>query len=185
MVKASTGGGIAGFIADQLMNTFPLGTLAGTFHKALFNFASGDMNQAYDPARATKGSQTNDFGDLKNMASGLFGNLAGKVNEFFNQGAGPRGEAAGVSDVGPRSQAEAHAQGRPQVGEEHRTEAQSRSGLGGWGKALLYGGLALGGLTLLRDYQMGAMGGFGMPFYGGMSPFMMPGMVPPMPGMFW
>ncbi|MEM7675276.1 MAG: hypothetical protein AAF449_04640 [Myxococcota bacterium] len=184
MVKASAGGGIAGFIADQLMNTFPLGTLAGTFHKALFSFAAGDMNQAYDPSRATQGSHTQDFGDLKNMASGFFGDLASKVGQFINQG-GPQGqpEAQGKSaDAGPRTEADARAQARPQVGEEARTGAQSQSGMGGWGKALLYGGLALGGLTLLRDYQMG---GFGMPFYGGMSPYMMPGMVPPMPGMFW
>ena len=178
MVRASPSGGIAGYIADQIFNTFPLGTLAGTFHRNLFDLAAGDMDRVHDPARATRGASTADFGDLKGMASGLFGDIKAAFEKHMS-GAAPTAD--------PQSDHEARAMGRPMISGEVRDRAQAKSGLGGWGKALLYGGLALGGLTLLRDFSMG---GFGMPFYGGMSPFMnpmthpmmMPGM---MPGIFW
>ena len=186
MVRASTGGGIAGFIADNILGTFPLGTLAGTFHKALFSLGAQDMDRAYDPSRATRGGQSHDFGDLKGMMSGLFAELKGALNPDGAPGRGPgAGHRASAESQGegPRTQADAVHMGRPRVGEDARTQAQSQSGLGGWGKALLYGGLALGGLSLLKDFSMG---GFGMPFYGGMSPYMAPGYNPlMMPGLFW
>ena len=184
MVRASAPGGIAGIIADSVLGTFPLGTLAGTFHKALFSLVGGDMNQAYDPARATQGTQTHDFGDLKGMASGLFGDLRDAVNKHMGGGT----SASGQPTADPHDAESATRLGRPPVNEDARQQAQSKSGLGGWGKALLYGGLALGGLSLVQDFMMG--GGFGMPFYGGMSPWMMSPMMPPvmpgmMPGVFW
>ena len=192
MVRPSVGGGIAGFVADQLMNTFPLGTLGGTFHKALFDFAAGDMNQAYDPARATQGTRTHDFGDLRGMGSGLFGDIAAVLKKHLQEARtspqrsnGPDRRPDDTSS--PRTDADARANARPQVTQEAQQQAQAQSGMGGWGKALLYGGLALGGLSLLRDYTMG---GFGMPFYGGMNPLMMGGGMPymmpgMMPGLFW
>ena len=183
MVRASAPGGIAGFIADNLLNTFPLGTLAGTFHKGLFSLLSGDMNRAYDPARATQGAYTHDFGELKDMASGLFGDIKAAVQARMGEQKGPSGPSRSRSEDGPHDQAGAQRSARPHVNEDARREAQSEAGLGGWGKALMYGGLALGGLTLLREFSMG---GFGMPYYGGMTPWMMPGTMPGMmPGLFW
>ncbi len=192
MVRPSAGGGIAGFIADNFLGTFPLGTLAGTFHKALFSLGAQDMDQAYDPGRATRGGSPHPTGDLKGMLSGLFAELQSAFNQgpqggrgAFGQGdSGPGGHHDGHRDAageGPRTHHDAMRMGRPQVNDGARTQAQGQSGLGGWGKALLYGGLALGGLTLLRDFSMG---GFGLPFYGGMTPYMTPGM-PYMPGIFW
>ncbi len=176
MVRASAPGGIAGFIADSLLNTFPLGTLAGTFHKGLFSLLSDDMSRAYDPARATQGARTHDFGDLKDMASGLFGDIQAAVQARVGS-MGDTGRPSGPSqprpDDRPTDASTAKQSARPHINEDARREAQSQSGLGGWGKALMYGGLALGGLTLLREFSMG---GFGMPYYGGMTPWMMPGL---------
>ena len=164
------------------MGSFPLGTLAGTFHKSLFNFDAGDMNQAYDPARATRGAETANFGDLKDMASGLFGDIMAAVQQHVGGRPGPQ---ADPSPAEPGTVDDARRLHRPQVSEDARQQAQSQSGLGGWGKALLYGGLALGGLSLLSDFTMG--GAFGMPFYGGMAPWMMNPVMNPMmtPGVFW
>ena len=176
MVRASAGGGIAGFIADTVLGTFPLGTVGGTFHKALFSLFSGDMDRAHDPARATQGSPTFDFGELKGMASGLFEEIKGAFD--------PDAAKGGRTAAYPGTREEAFQRGRPHVSEDARQEAQSQSGLGGWGKALMYGGLALGALSLMNEFSLN--GAFGMPFYGGMAPWMMGPIVPGMtPGVFW
>lgn len=181
-MQVSGKGALWGFAADALTGAFPIGTLIGSLAKNLFNLDSGDMSRAYDAKSASKTSSF-DTGDLKGMADGLFG----KLNDFLD----------GLdTSRRPTSDETALSLARPRADEDATRDAQTKSSFGGWGKALLYGGLALGGLSLLNNLPF--MGGFGMPFYGAgmgmgmmgmMNPMMGMGMMNPMMmgmgGMFW
>lgn len=167
---------LLGGLVGSLIGSPILGAGIGSIARSLFGaMNAGDMNAAYDPARAQAGGQTFDFGNLKGMFDGLFGNIR---DSFQAGGAGPqqaqRAQANGeFSNQPPPEGFDASQQAaRPGVGPDVQAQAQQGSGFK-WGKALKWGGIALAGMTLLNS--MPFMGGFGMPFYGGgmMNPMMM------------
>lgn len=166
---------LIGTLIGSLFNSPIMGGGIGGFVRSLFQPNAGDMNAAYDPSRATAGAQTFDFGDLKGMADGLFG----QIRDVFANG-GPQahqqrqanGEYSGQPS--PESPQDAQQQARPGVGPDVQAQAQQGSGIK-WGKVLKWGGLALAGMTVLNNLPFMMGGGFGMPFYGGgmMNPMMM------------
>lgn len=168
-MQVSGAGAGLGFLADLMFRTFPIGTGLGAFAKNLFNLDGQDMGRAYDAKRATQGGgQTFDFGDLKGMFRGLFGDLFGPTEDTSTW----RGSQDGpMHPPGtPSSHARQQASDPPRNDEDIQREAQIGAGPG-WKKALLYGGAALAGLTLvsrmMTRFPMPGMGGpFGMPFYG-------------------
>ncbi len=191
-MQVSGKGAAIGLMADLFLRTFPLGTGIGALLPNLFQMNSGDVNQAYDANRATRGQNVSSFGDLKGMAQGLFGDLFGR-----NQApqARPNGgekvfyvDPQGVAHTElPTTNAEAETRARPRADEGATQEAQQKGGFD-WKKALLWGGAAVAGLTLLNNTPF--FGNFGMPFYGagmGMSPLAAAVMPynPMMPYGFW
>lgn len=173
-MQVSGKGAAIGFLADMFLGTFPLGTGIGALAKNLTRLDAGDMDRAQDPARATQGQQTYAGGDLRGMAAGLMGEIKGFIDRLGQ----PTAQAAA-----PGSDAEAHAQARPRVDNGATPSAQRKSGFGGWGKVLLWGGAALAGLSLLNNIPF--FGSWGMPFYGaGMGWGGFPG-YSGYPGLFW
>lgn len=164
---------LIGGLLGSLFNSPIMGAGIGGFVRSLFSPNAGDMNAAYDPQRATAGSQTFDFGDLKGMADGLFG----QIRDIF-AGGGPQAHQQAQANgefsnqPPPEGAEQAQQQARPGVGPDVQAQAQQGSGIK-WGKVLKWGGIALAGMTLLNS--MPFMGGFGMPFYGAgmMNPMMM------------
>ena len=180
-MQVSGKGALLGLAADFLLGTFPLGTGAGAIAKNLYNVDAGDMNRAYDPKRATQGQRTADFGDLKGMANGLLGQLQSSLDGAQGPRAGAQAQSS-TQRPPPADDAEARAQARPRTDADATQAAQTKSGVGGWGKALLWGGAALAGLSLLNNIPF--FGYTGMPFYGA-GYGMMPGMMGQPFGLFW
>ncbi len=150
-IQFSGKGGVFGFVADQVLNTFPLGTIVGALSKNLTNLNAGDLSAAYDKHFSEAKSQFQS-GDYAGMARGLFDKFEAWVGGGVNQSGQPTTNEAAL------------ALARPRVDGDAQRDAQAKSGFGGWGKTLLIGGGILAGLSLLRNFTMG---GFGMPFYGG------------------
>jgi hypothetical protein len=170
-MQISGSGAAIGFLADTLFRTFPLGTGIGALAKNLFNLDAGDMGRAYDPKRATRGDDVFDFGDLKGMASGLFGGLASlfadtpaePAAKTTTQKAGATKGTTRTKKAGPTSNAEAKRRAQPRTDPEAEREAQSSTGIN-WGKVLTWGGIGLAGLSLLNNLPF--FNNFSMPFYG-------------------
>ncbi|MBK6685352.1 MAG: hypothetical protein IPG45_12850 [Deltaproteobacteria bacterium] len=175
-MQVSGSGAAAGFIADILFQSFPIGTGVGAFAKNLFNLDAQDMNRAYDPKRATQGSETTLFGELKGMAQQLFGDLFGPPRSSnFSGGASGTVYPPGTpqEDIDRMEAAKRTAQ--PPTGAEVDRDAQIGSSPD-WKKILLVGGAAIAGLTLVNRMftrYPDQFGSFGMPFYPGGFPFML------------
>ena len=138
-----------------------LGAAVGSVARSLFAPSAGDMNSAYDPARATQGGSTFDFGDLKGMFDGLIGNLRDMLGAQ-EQRAQANGEFK--RQAPPANHEEAVRSGRPAQGPEVEQQAQTQSTGTSWGKVLKWGAIGLAGLTVLNNLPF--LGFMGMPFYG-------------------
>lgn len=174
-MQVSGGGAALGFLADVLFRSFPLGTGVGAFAKNLFNLDSQDMSRAYDAKRATRGTETNLFGELANMGKQLFGDLFGAPRSNA-RAVGPDGTVypQGMTPEEIDRLKETRSTARPPTDSNVERDAQIGSGTD-WKKILLVGGAAIAGLTLVNRMftrYPDQFGPFGMPFYPGGFPFM-------------
>lgn len=135
-VQEATKYGAIGFLADRLLNTGWLGTLAGAAYGGLFSPDPGEMSDVYDKRKATVGQTLKDFFGY-DMTDGLFGTAAkdGKKAE----------------DLGPS-----------RVRAEEKAEAKEKSDGIPWGKVLLAGGAALLGVSILDNV---VLNGFSNPLF--------------------
>ncbi|MCK6547246.1 hypothetical protein L6R52_15450 [Myxococcota bacterium] len=143
--------GAFGFVADRVLGTGLLGTLAGAAYGGLFRPDAGEMSDVYDKRKATIGQTLKDFFGYE-MTDGLFGTAA------------KSGQTAEGLKASPERAAE-------------NAKAKEKQDGFPWGKALLAGGAAYLGINILDNLvtgpfstpwfaPMGPWGGYGMPYAG-------------------
>jgi hypothetical protein len=152
---------LIGGLFGSFFNSPILGALVGSVARSLFAPNAQDMNAAYDPARATQGGSTFNFGDLKGMFDGLMGNLRDILD-----GQAQRAQAQGEfrNQAAPETHEDSVRTGRPAQGPSVEQQAQTQSTGTSWGKILKWGAIGLAGLTLVNNLPF--LGFMGMPFYG-------------------
>lgn len=173
-MQVSGSGAAIGLLADVLFRSFPIGTGLGAFAKNLFNLDAQDMNKVHDPKRATQGSETSLFGELKGIARNLFG-------DWFSPASNARVvDTAGTVYPPGMTPEEVERLNEMRRSNQPPTDANvDRDAMIGsspdWKKILLVGGAAIAGLTLVNRMftrYPDQFGPFGMPFYQGGFPFM-------------
>lgn len=177
-MQVSGGGAALGLLADVLFRSFPIGTGIGAFAKNLFNLDAQDMGRAYDANRATRGSETSLFGELKGMAQQLFGDVFGSARSNTRV-VGTDGTVypPGMTPEEIDRLKETRRTAQPPTDANVQRDAQIESSPD-WKKILLVGGAAIAGLTLVNRMftrYPDQFGPFGMPFYpaGAGFPFML------------
>lgn len=174
-MQVSGSGAAIGLLADVLFRSFPIGTGLGAFAKNLFNLDAQDMNKVHDPKRATQGSETSLFGELKGMARSLFGDFFGPTrNDAFVGASDKTMYTPGTSkeDIDRMEAAKRTAQPPKDANVDRDAMIGSSPD---WKKLLLVVGGAVAGLTLVNRMftrYPDQFGPFGMPFYQGGFPFM-------------
>lgn len=126
-IEAGLKFGALGFIADRLLGTGNLATLAAGLWGGFMQPDAGEMSTAYDRRRATLNDTLRNFGGFE-MPEGLFGNSNNRSQESLRPNQG-------------RAEAEA-------------TRREKSDGIN-WKKLLIGGGAALLGINLLDNIVSG------------------------------
>lgn len=157
--------GLVGFLADRILGTGALGTIAASLWGGLMTPDAGEMSTAYDKRRATLRDTVQNFGGFDMSQFSIFGDVKDPASTKPN-----------------RARAEAEA-----------TRRDKKEGGTNWGKLLLGAGAAWLGVNVLDNVLSGPFSGgwfapfgnfgfngiqggfnsFGMPLVGGLDPLSM------------